>query len=156
MHGGRRQPKKDTLRVPARDQEPVPGNIRRQVRQLQHVDKPLCVTLVRTRILNCPRLFTFCYIRAVELCVISVACGSPRLLPFTALNVQTTVVFVCFGPRGATAAAFAMNEDFSRTLENQMDIFNSPDGDQVRFQISQRVCDPKDVSSARYSQEIRG
>lgn len=33
--------------------------------------------------------------------------------------------------RGTTATAFAMNEDFSRTLEKQMDIFNSPDGDQV-------------------------
>ena len=40
-------------------------------------------------------------------------------------------LMVDIGFRGATAAAFAMNEDFSRTLENQMDIFNSPDGDQV-------------------------
>lgn len=56
---------------------------------------------------------------------------SPRLL---SAELRKMVVLLCFGSRGATAAAFAMNEDFSRTLENQMDIFNSPDGDQVRFQ----------------------
>lgn len=52
---------------------------------------------------------------------------------FIALNYKVRLFLSGSGSRGATAAAFAMNEDFSRTLENQMDIFNSPDGDQVRF-----------------------
>lgn len=40
-----------------------------------------------------------------------------------------------------------MNEDFSRTLENQMDVFNSPDGDQVSLLEHQHHCCVKGVGS---------
>ena len=63
---------------------------------------------------------------------------------------QSAAASVWVGYRGATAAAFAMNEDFSRTLENQMDIFNSPDGDQVRFVMNFMA---QNVLSAHRSQQ---
>ncbi|CAN0231404.1 unnamed protein product [Laminaria digitata] len=40
-----------------------------------------------------------------------------------------------------------MNEDFSRTLEKQMDLFNSPDGDQV-LATQQKLDEVKDVMVA--------
>eukprot|EP00903_Cladosiphon_okamuranus_P019703 g18106.t1 len=72
---------------------------------------------------------------------------SRRRIPFAFLQEIKNRFQATYGDRGATAAAFAMNEDFSRTLENQMDIFNSPDGDQI-LATQQKLDEVKDVMVA--------
>eukprot|EP00752_Nemacystus_decipiens_P004928 g4485.t1 len=72
---------------------------------------------------------------------------SRRRIPFAFLQEIKNRFQATYGDRGATAAAFAMNEDFSRTLENQMDVFNSPDGDQI-LATQQKLDEVKDVMVA--------
>lgn len=68
--------------------------------------------------------------RAERFTPVAAAVKVPNRVLF--VDSRSSLFMVLIGCRGATAAAFAMNEDFARTLENQMDVFNSPDGDQVR------------------------
>uniref|UniRef100_A0A7S2UV86 V-SNARE coiled-coil homology domain-containing protein n=1 Tax=Fibrocapsa japonica TaxID=94617 RepID=A0A7S2UV86_9STRA len=53
-----------------------------------------------------------------------------RRLPFTFLDEIKNRFLAQYGQRIHTAIAFAMNEDFGRVIQKQMDLFNQPDADQ--------------------------
>ncbi|CAM9122016.1 unnamed protein product [Ascophyllum nodosum] len=72
---------------------------------------------------------------------------SRRRIPFAFLQEIKNRFQATYGDRALTATAFAMNEDFSRTLEKQMDVFNSPDGDQL-LATQQKLDEVKDVMVA--------
>jgi len=55
-----------------------------------------------------------------------------RRLPFTFLDDVIKRWMNAYGNRGLTALAYGMNEDFSRTLQKQMEYFSSnPDADRI-------------------------
>ena len=49
-----------------------------------------------------------------------------------------------YGERAKTAIAFAMNEEFARVLQRQMDHFNGPQGDNLAA-VQQRLDDVRNV-----------
>lgn len=68
-----------------------------------------------------------------SLCLETYRDHAPTRIYFEMHVSRTVGILFCSFCRGKTATAFAMNEDFSRTLDKQMDLFNSPDGDQVNI-----------------------
>ncbi|CAM9099372.1 unnamed protein product [Discosporangium mesarthrocarpum] len=72
---------------------------------------------------------------------------SRRRIPFAFLEDIKNRFQATYGDRGKTAGAFAMDEDFSQTLEKQMEYFNSPEGDQISS-TQQRLEEVKNVMVA--------
>ena len=69
---------------------------------------------------------------------------SKRRLPFAFLEDIRQRFHVTYGEAAHTAIAFAMNEDFGRVLQRQMDFYNGPSADQFA-QVSRKLDDVKGV-----------
>lgn len=55
---------------------------------------------------------------------------------------------VAYGDRAYTAIAFAMNEEFGRVLQKQMDVYNSANADQFAV-VQKKLEDVKHVMVSR-------
>ena len=69
---------------------------------------------------------------------------SKRRLPFAFLEDIRQRFHATYGEQAHTAIAFAMNEDFGRVLQRQMDFYNGPSADQFA-QVSRKLDDVKGV-----------
>mgnify|MGYP002828225425 CR=1 FL=1 len=67
-----------------------------------------------------------------------------RRVPFAFLDDVKERWFATYGERGATAIAFAMNEDFGRTLKKQVEFYNGPEADQFAT-VHKKLDDVKSV-----------
>jgi len=69
---------------------------------------------------------------------------SKRRVPFAFLEDIKKRFTDSYGEKAQTAIAFAMSEDFGRTLQKQMDFFNGPGGDSFA-QVNSKLDDVKNV-----------
>lgn len=70
--------------------------------------------------------------------------SSKRRIPFQMLEDIKNRFLGAYGDRAQTAIAFAMNEDFGRTLQKQLQHYNSPEADMVGT-TQKKLDDVKDV-----------
>jgi len=69
---------------------------------------------------------------------------SKRRIPFSFLEDISQRFKATYGSQAYTAIAFAMNEDFGRTLQKQMDFYNGPSADSFT-QVSSKLEDVKNI-----------
>merc|ERR1711991_112979 len=67
-----------------------------------------------------------------------------RRVPFAFLDDVKERWFATYGDRGASAIAFAMNEDFGRTLKKQVEFHGGPEADQFAT-VHKKLDDVKSV-----------
>jgi vesicle-associated membrane protein 7 len=69
---------------------------------------------------------------------------SKRRIPVGFLDDIKQRFITTYGDKAQTAIAFAMNEDFGRTLQKQIDFYNSPSADTFA-QVNNKLDDVKNV-----------
>mmetsp|Transcript_15283 Transcript_15283/g.20159 ORF Transcript_15283/g.20159 Transcript_15283/m.20159 type:complete len:216 (+) Transcript_15283:118-765(+) len=70
--------------------------------------------------------------------------NTKRRLPFAFLEDIKNRFQATYGDRAQSAIAFAMNEDFGRTLQKQMEYFNGPEADQYAS-VNKKLDDVKNI-----------
>lgn len=80
----------------------------------------------------------------VYMCMCDDPQDGKRRLPFSFLEDIKNRFVASYGDAAQTAIAFAMNEEFGRTLQKQMEFFNGPNADQFTA-VNQKMEDVKNV-----------
>ena len=89
--------------------------------------------------------YVFHYVVEKQLTFLCMADESfKRRVPFAFLDDVKERWFATYGERGSTAIAFAMNEDFGRTLKKQVEFYNGPEADQFAT-VHKKLDDVKSV-----------
>ncbi len=70
--------------------------------------------------------------------------GKKLRIPFAFLETIKNDFITKYGARAQTAIAFALNDEFSKTLQRQMELHNSPSADQIS-QVGNKIEDVKNV-----------
>lgn len=70
--------------------------------------------------------------------------ASKRRIPFSFLEDIKDKFKGIYGDRAQTAMAFAMNDDFGRTLQRQLDFYNGPSADSIAT-VNSKLDDVKNV-----------
>ena len=80
------------------------------------------------------------------LCMCDDPDSQKRRVPFAFLEDVKRRFLAAYGDVAQTAIAFAMNLEFSRVLQQQMELFNGPMGDRQQFSaVHQKLDDVKNV-----------
>ena len=78
------------------------------------------------------------------LCMADLSCK--RRVPFGFLSDVSDRFKATYGDQAKTAIAFAMNEDFSRVLQKQMDYFNGSPREDALGRVQEQISEVKDVA----------
>ena len=80
------------------------------------------------------------------LCMCDEGSNAKRRVPFAFLEDMKQRFLAAYGDVAQTAIAFAMNMEFSRVLQQQMEVFNGPMGDRQQFaDVHRKLDDVKNV-----------